>query len=77
MARNKVTQRKKGSHSAEDMRRAILFHRQGYSMRKAAKECNIYYPTLQRYIKKNFNDSLSNLQNQKLTTNYAVQEIYI
>lgn len=76
MGRTKVTKRKKGSHTAEDMLRAMMLNRRGWSMRKAAKECNVYYPTLQRYIAKNTAIRTEHLKSQRLTPNYNVNKVF-
>lgn len=50
MARSKAIIRKKGDHSAANMLKAIQLIRQGWSLRKAASECSVHYPTLYRYV---------------------------
>lgn len=74
MARTKCTNRKKGNHLAENMLKAIKLKRQGMSLRKAAKECDVHYPTLFRYYKKNENISDTELTNQRLTPHYDISE---
>lgn len=76
MAHTKATKRKKGDHSASNMLQAIKLNRQGMSVRKAAKEYNVSYPTLFRYIKKHKNVSDASLESQKLTSNYDVNKIF-
>lgn len=76
MARTKVTIRKKGGHSEEDMLRAVLLKRQGKSIRKAAKECNVPYATLFRYVKKYKNVDDAGLPNVRLTPNYDVNRTF-
>lgn len=52
------------------MLKAIRLHREGISLRKAAKQCDVSsYPTLFRYVKKHKNDSDISLEDQKLTPN--------
>lgn len=69
MTRKKKDERKKGNHSSKNMLKAIRLHREGISLRKAAKQCDVSYPTLFRYVKKHKNDSDISLEDQKLTPN--------
>lgn len=73
MARKKLgrEKRKKGKHTAEEMRRAISKHLSGASIRTAAKEYNIPYPTLRRYVLKYKNDP-----NCSLIPNYEINTIF-
>lgn len=54
MGRNTVgtEARKKGSHSGEAIQKSIEKHLSGLSIRKAAKDCNLPYRTLRKYISK-------------------------
>lgn len=76
MGRTKVAKRKKGAHTSENMLQAIMLHRNGMSIRKAAKECEIFYPTLQRYVKKYASVRTDQLQHERLTPNYDVNRIF-
>lgn len=63
--------RKIGSHSEDDVRTAIQLFLNGYSIRKAAKEVNLPYPTLRRYVHK-----YKNNPNCRLTPNYEVNMVF-
>ncbi|KAL0879260.1 hypothetical protein ABMA27_003040 [Loxostege sticticalis] len=80
MGRTKVAHRKKGrgkgSHAARNMLRALRLHRQGWSLRKAAKECQVSFQTLHRYVKKNDNVNTAELGAQRLTPNYDVNRVF-
>ncbi|XP_022835755.1 uncharacterized protein LOC111363186 isoform X2 [Spodoptera litura] len=64
MGRNTVGReaRKKGYHTAEAIQRGIEKHLSGLSIRKAAKDCNLPYPTLRRYVTKYRNNPSCRLE---------------
>lgn len=67
-----ITIRKKGTTTADQMRRAVHAHLQdGLSIRKAAKEFEVAYPTLRRYVKKFIQD-----RSAKMEPNYDVNRIF-
>lgn len=76
MVRIKKQNRQKGDHAGEDMLRAMLLHRNGKSLRKAAQECGVRYPTLFRYVKKYENMDDASLSNQRFTPNYEVNKTF-
>ncbi|KAJ2937102.1 hypothetical protein O0L34_g19464 [Tuta absoluta] len=63
--------RKKGAHTAADMKQAIDHHLRGFSIRKSAKEYNIPYPTLRRYVIKYLKDDTCSL-----VPNYEVNSVF-
>lgn len=71
MGRVKKEERKIGNHSEKTMLRAILLVRNGETIRKAAKECKLPYPTLRRYVRKYEKD-----ENTNLVPNYEVNSIF-
>ncbi|XP_055904276.1 uncharacterized protein LOC129940069 [Eupeodes corollae] len=68
MPRKPVSNRKKGFHTRDEMKQALLNIDAGMSIRKAAKECKLSYHTVRRYFLKSKNsDPLSDI---RLTPNY-------
>lgn len=76
MARNKVTIRKRGGHSAANMLEALKLHRSGESIRKSAKTYNIAYPTLRRYVAQNLDVKTEDLAEKRLVPNYENHLIF-
>lgn len=76
MPRVKVLVRKKGNQSAETMLKALKLHRTGVSIRKVAKELQIAYPTLRRYVARNLHVPICNLMDERLTPNYENRSIF-
>ncbi|PZC80870.1 hypothetical protein B5X24_HaOG213857 [Helicoverpa armigera] len=64
MGRNTVGReaRKKGFHTGEAIQKGIEKHLNGLSIRKAAKDCNLPYPKLRRYISKYKNNPSCRLE---------------
>lgn len=73
MGRTKLDRsaRKKGSHLPEDMKAAVNLHLSGMSLRKAAKNSKIPYPTLRRYVMKYLKDQCAAME-----PNYSVNKIF-
>lgn len=73
MARKRLARekRRKGKHTAPDMRKALELIQNGCSIRKAAKDCDLPYPTLRRYALKFKNDP-----NCSLTSIYETRVIF-
>ncbi|KAJ8706881.1 hypothetical protein PYW07_012959 [Mythimna separata] len=69
--RIKTAQRKVGGHTKEEMLQAIMLVKNGQSIRKAAKECGIPYPTVRRYVEKFKSDETT-----KLVPNYKVNAVF-
>ncbi|XP_072929474.1 uncharacterized protein [Epargyreus clarus] len=71
MGRTKAVKRKIGGHSKDDMMQALQLIKDGASIRRAAKECHLAYPTLRRYAKKIQSD-----ENTNLVPNYEVNAVF-
>lgn len=63
--------RKKGKHSKGHLQKAIELHLAGESLRKSAKDYNIPYPTLRRYVIKYLKNTSINLE-----ANYSLQKVF-
>lgn len=71
MGRIKIAQRKIGGHTKEEMLQAIMLVKNGQSIRKAAIECGLPYPTVRRYVEKFKSDETTNL-----VPNYEVNAVF-
>lgn len=76
MARTKVAVRKKGSHSESNMLKALKLHRSGLSIRKAAKACDLKYPTFRRYVKNHLNVPTDDLNTKRLIPHYENRAVF-
>lgn len=72
MPRPKIKERKIGKHKREEMQAALKMVDNGTSIRKTAKNCNIPYPTLRRYVKnkRELGDNIS------LVPRYDVNKVF-
>lgn len=73
MPRTKNKVRKIGKHTEEDMFSALRMVGNGNSIRTAAKNCKIPYPTLRRYVqnKRKYGDNIS------LVPRYDINKVFI
>lgn len=73
MGRVKKQDRKKGGHTAERMEEGLRLISNGKSIRSAAKETNLAYPTLRRYAQKKKEAGNTPI---RLVPNYEVNKIF-
>lgn len=71
MGRTKTENRKIGGHEANDMKKAVDLVKNGMSIHKAARECNLKYSTVRRYVKKH-----ENQDNVQFVPDYEVNAIF-
>jgi hypothetical protein len=71
MGRTKAEIRKKGGFTKDDMQMALALVKHGVSMRKAAKDCKLAYPTLRRYVIKTKDNPQI-----RLVPNYEVNAVF-